>query len=1043
MQPDERASRTLESLPPRPPTPPRVSQQNAASRPTLFNRIFFKSSGAQTPPNWPPGSAAAITSSPSERANRRVAWSASTDYRDHEEPSKNLNAINRKLRLTPLSADRQQPQKSILKQNNGDAVNRHIDFHIQPNAHTPETFATMLESVTKQLAGDDRLSRIDAYMSLSDVLKATNVIPDEEALRNKMGLLAQFMRRDILAQTAEGEVDKVLVNNALTLLASLLWKNEQFPQEFAVFVLEHTITSFEKAMVPKDVVKHLLFIIGQQNFSPKVVTTDRATRLLHSTYLIQERYSGKSIALGRLGVYKKLLQQAKTMMIAPTNTLWLKHVFEDMLNPVKNVRAPVLSFGFEAALQLGTEKQGSRAFSELFESPYDGTTKYADYYHGRLLRMLQSKGENASLEKASVPRIWSVMIIFLRYKPALLDKWEFWPSYLHVLQKCFNSSDPEVKAQANVAWNRLVFALQPDDNGEKRRLNRQLLQPFLGQLHAKRKLTGKNSRDTFQITVSSACNLLYYALRPSASHTSLDLLWDLYVPPLIQQLSDTDGSDDSQNAEAATCEGSNQAVAILHALLNPTPRAKQPWRVDRAMSDVRMRFDELSPIDPKWVRSNSQRVLAVLQPLLKRMFKGLSADQSRLKDLWKAYLLSIAAAAAKEVITSHETMACIAQIYTMAHAFWQQRPCHDVITQEGQSTAFLDGFLYLLTEMLKVLGMLPFNEKRLSVEDLNPFAVVATPSTGSRKAPKAAKTAVQCLLSLLVAPGPNIEANFAVKDALRRLLLPFYEFRAKNKTTVEFLQELFQTLPTTESALEVNRGAVEAVWCVLAKFMCDTLEYSNPKASSGGGSNSTPNSQPLGLTFRDKVRVLEYGLVFISYGGLEEWQSLYSQTSYSISQKVGIGGCALAVIEPLAHSLLDLYRPDEARSFVALFSTIIRDAHYPASEQSLEAARRRLWGVSSASTRQSTDPYKQLYRAINFFLEKSYELEGASHTLADMVEHVGTFIRQCPHALHEGLLQTLSNSVALWLRDPDDVTSASGSDSLKVGNGYTKYIVPC
>lgn len=1042
MQPDEPASRTLESLPPRPPTPPRDSQQNAASRPTLFNRIFFKGLGAQTSVNLSPGSAAAAASSPSQRASRRVAWSASTDYRDHEEPPKNPNAINPKLRLTPSSADRQQPQKSILKQKNGDAVNRHIDFYIQPNAHTPETFATMLESVTKQLAGDDRLSRIDAYMSLSDVLKATAIIPDEEALRNKMGLLAQFMRRDILAQTAEGEVDKVLVNNALTLLASLLWKNEQFPQEFAVFVLEHTITSFERATVPKDVVKHLMFIIGQQNFSPKIVTTDRATRMLHSTYLIQERYDGKSIALGRLSVYKKLLQQAKAMMIAPTNTLWLKHVFEDMLNPVKNVRAPVLSFGFEAALQLGTEKQGSRAFSELFESPYDGTNKYADYYHGRLLRMLQSKGENASLEKASVPRIWSIMIIFLRYKPAQLDKREFWPSYLHVLQKCFNSSDPEVKAQANVAWNRLVFALQPDDNAEKRRLNRQLLQPFLGQLHAKRKSTGKNSKDAFQITVSSACNLLYYALRPSASHTSLDLLWDLYVPPLIQQLSETDSLEDSQNAGAANCEGSNQAIAILHALLNPTPRAKQPWRVDRAMSDERMRFDELSPIDPKWVRSNSQRVLAVLQPLLKRRFKGLSADQSRLKDLWKGYLLSIAAAAAKEVITSHETMACIAQIYTMAHAFWQQRPCHDVITQEGQSTAFLDGFVYLLTEMVKVLGMLPFSEKRLSVEDLNPFAVVATPSTGSRKAPKAAKTAVHCLLLLVVAPGPNIKPNFAVKGALRRLLLPFYEFRAKNKTAVEFLQELFQTLPTSESAVEVNRGAVEAVWCVLAKLMYDTLEYSYSKASSAGSSNSTPNSQLLGVAFRDKVRVLEYGLVFISYDGLEEWQSLYSQISYSISQEVGIGGRALAVIEPLARSLIDLYRPEEARSFVTLFSAIIQDAHYPASEQSLEAARRRLWGVSSASTRQSIDPYKQLYRAVNFFLQKSYELEGASQTVADMVEHAGTFIRQCPHALHEGLLQTLSNSVALWLRDPEHVTSAADSDSLKVSNDYTKYIVP-
>ena len=247
-----------------------------------------------------------------------------------------------------------------------------------------------------------------------------------------------------------------------------------------------------------------------------------------------------------------------------------------MLHPDKNVRAPYLAFGLEVALLLGVEKHGSRAFIKLFDSNYDGEVKYADYYHTRLLRMLQAKGEHATLEKSAVPRIWSTLILFLRYKPAQLDKWPHWTTYLHVLQKCFNSSDQEVKAQANLAWNRLVFSLQPDATEEKRKLDRQLLQPFLGQLHAKRKHVGKSSREMFQITVSSACNLLYYALRPSASAASLDLLWDLYVPPLIQQLSDTDSSEEEQKTGAASCEGSNQAIAILHALLNPTPRAKQP-----------------------------------------------------------------------------------------------------------------------------------------------------------------------------------------------------------------------------------------------------------------------------------------------------------------------------------------------------------------------------------------------------------------------------------------------------------------------------------
>ena len=307
--------------------------------------------------------------------------------------------------------------------------------------------------------------------------------------------------------------------------------------------------------------------------------------------------------------------------------------------------------------QFGTQLKVSRAVVELFQAPHEKGGKYGNYYASRLNTVIQTKQD-----VPSVPQIWSVVTLFLRSRPSQLEHWEFMTPWFQTLQKCFNSGDPEVKREANFAWNRLVFAIRPDEKTNPRFI-KMLHQPFIGQLN--RKNGGKQGKEMFQVTISSICNLLYYTLNPAASHVQLSLYWDSYVVPLIGKLSTTTGE---QGADKGTpnMDGVEQAIEILRSLLEPsTQSSATPWKQDRAMAADLVKPNELPSLDSKWVRKNCVPVLDVMEHLLEQRFADLGKAQSPATELWRSFLMTVAAAGAKEIKVSNETMECVARIFTM------------------------------------------------------------------------------------------------------------------------------------------------------------------------------------------------------------------------------------------------------------------------------------------------------------------------------------------------------------------------------------------
>ena len=112
------------------------------------------------------------------------------------------------------------------------------------------------------------------------------------------------------------------------------------------------------------------------------------------------------------------------------------------------------------------------------------------------------------------------------------------------------------------------------------------------------------------------------------------------------------------------------------------------------------------------------------------------------------------------------------------------------------------------------------------------------------------------------------------------------------------------------------------------------------------------------------------------------------------------------------------------RALAGMCALLVGNAYYPVDAQSLEAARRRLWGPSTGSPRPATtDPYKYLYGAANVYLEKCYEKyeDNNGSDAVQLVAGVISMINGCPEAHSLDLLEAIGSGGACWFQDSKGV----------------------
>ena len=1016
-------NRQLPATTPRPPTPPRESGNHESKAALFFGRIFSKEKDATAEPalSITPNSSADSPNQSSGTTRKRVGWDDEATSSPNNQP-------------VPTSGERK-PIKSILKPYNGvniSSLNLVSTSKLSP-PHTYSSLATMLESVAQQLAGEDRNSRMDAYTTLSGTIKAHDNVPDIRALKEKMGLLQQFMKRDLAAKTSTGSLDTPLVINDLILLSSFLHKTaiaDLFNSEFSAYLVDHAIKTFEDPAMSKDVAKHLMFIIAQQSFSAKVMNIERVGRLIHALHEIENFVKGKSIVIGRLNIYRNLIRKSRPCMLA--NTDWVEDLFSDILSSVKDTRTHAIELGLEAALVLGTESRASRAVMEIFQrerQDEQSVTKYGEYFAKRMQAMVHKKQEGGS---ASVPQIWSVVVLFLRCRPRQFEQWAFMNVWLKVIQECFNCSDQQTKLEANLAWNRLVFAIRPDEKTSPNIISI-LCRPLLEQLKRKGKATGKARK----ATLNSIYVLLYYSLWPNSTQTQLDQYWDNYV---LQIVGNTLTSHNSLQTPELARQDRIDACLILKGLFDSTtPRL---WKDTRAMdfstTDTNMDASELPALDSKWLRKSALRVFALMNPLLEQLYWDLAEEGTAITSLWDTYMTSIAAPAVKEVKVANETMACVACIFNFLYRTWHTGPKNlqtlPALNGSGPEK-FLSSFTNIILSAIDKLGVLPFTEKLLSIGNQDTFVVISTPS----HRPRNSRGEIQCplhhLFILLTNVCPGLEYGEKFTSMVRRILTPFINARPSSRSQMELIKELLQLLPVDG---EFNEPC-KLIWQVLA----DLATRATDTRDDNSNGNLRNIDQPLGVDYRNALEILEVCIHRSPRILLPGWRSLYEALVNSATLDAGDGGRAIAIIEPLARSFTARFFKGAAAGSdysLAYCRMIVSKANYPKDRQALDGARRRLWGAATGGMKPSNfDPYNELYICLQGCLERSYASFKKDQALeySDVLSATTGLLGRCPAVMLYSVYLKLQNGIACWILDKDSKFSAGNAYSQAVRYMYT------
>ncbi|KAF4955005.1 hypothetical protein FSARC_11963 [Fusarium sarcochroum] len=988
---------SLDELPTRPPTPPRESiPDKTVPMKTSVGRPFDPRLSLQTPPgaNTPSSTGATNSGSSSRRTRKKVEWSSHTEYKDPPD-YRELSKFFRSSPLSTPSAASSRPVKGILKPSpSPNPLASPLNGQLN-GLSNQASIAEMLDSTIKQLAGPDRDSRLDAYMMLSRALKVSNNLPDRVALQDKMSLFMSFIERDVKSKNDQGSPDSSLINHALNLLTTFL----HFPaiastltSDFGVFIIDHCIRCFSDPALPKDLARHLMQVVAFQTFSSKVMSLDRVGRLISSLHKIEDNLTGKSIIMGRIQIYKRLIKQSRNHMAVHTD--WLEDMFTDMLSTIRDIRAQAISLGTEAGFALRNEKHVMRKVTEILQSS-DDEQMYIEFYIRKLESMLKDK---QSL--STVPQIWGVVTLYLQCP---LSRWQHFNSWFKIAQDSFNTADMQTKQEANYAWNRYVYLSITSNKMLPKSLGL-LGQPLASQL--RRKFNSKQAEEALKLrktVMGGICNLYYYAFRPSHDITWIDGAWDLIFQPIMAQLISVDGKPEL-SADSVT-----QASRILTGLLDvSTPRS---WKDDRIREMPLISPEELPSIDSRWTRRNAERVFSLVGPILEKKFNDLANTESLAYRLWQAFVESIAIASAKDIKVNDETVRFIAQSFDLLSRIWSNGIPD---ASESLGTKFLSSVQHFVDVLVRNLGLLPFTEKKLSMSLANTFEPASTPSSRLDRIDKpngAVQTPLYHLFSMLCSIPSGMADNEALAECFLSVFEPFFHDKP-TRARVELSREMIRLLPR-------DTLSPYGPWVLAAKNIRTLLDQ-NPVSP---GSHPPSSERLLGPEYREIVSLLERGLVSHPSLPEQQWFSLFNLLSDHIVQECGDAGRALGLVEPMAKIVTDNFFENSDRSnqtALAVSIALFKIAKLPRDRQAVEAARRRLWGAPPTASRSSSfDPFQHLYQlqsqSMKFFYRNEAECD--DEKMAAYFETIDVFIVGSFSQNGVKALSKLQDGLIPWIQD--------------------------
>ncbi|KAL8912436.1 MAG: hypothetical protein Q9171_002529 [Xanthocarpia ochracea] len=980
----------------RPPTPPKENVEEAAKHPanhsyqgTLGQHVLLDS------PNESPSSSSDYFAGSAAKLHKRVVFSPWTKYHNHVHTTDNATVLDAKVRPLPPSKECMALHKSILKASA--EKNSPLLKNYQPLVLDPEQgLAVMLHSVTQRLTQASRDLRLDTYKALLGCLGAFDNVPETQILvRNLAGFL-ELIRRDIVAkQPGTAAFDIELVTSALKVLSTMACTQslvDAMPDEFCTFVAEQAVSSLEHRDVPKIMMDHYMQLLGRQKFPQRVINTDRVNRLLTTLDGLEAGVKGNRVIGLKVMIYQRLLLQAKNLMLGRVGQ-WLEFLIACMSSSIKDIRSRAIAFGTDAALALGTAGAVSQACLDLLNGELPSGQKVIDCLGSRMLELLNDKDG-----AVQVPQIWSVIILFLRSRHHQVERWEHLPGWFGIMQHSFNSSDVKVKRQANIAWNRLVSAINLDTSTDLSMI-RMLRQPIAAQLE--RKSSDKHFKVAKQVARSSYCNLLYFAFRPGSSQEQLDLYWDNFLIPVLSL------------RESSTKSDHDFACQVLAAILSSLhPRV---WDQNRAhQASLLIKPEELPCLDPRWVRLRATKIIRMLERLLLHTNcpQVDNIQESPFFGAWRSFVKALGDAASKEVKVSMETMAAFAQITSMLNRYWHQ---NDGSTEA--SPPRLEVYIALINETLAKVGFRPFVEKRLLLDPSGfAFEAAETPSSRSGHSRRAPNTPIMYMLEFMVNSSPGIDTSTSYEEAIHALLTIALHAASGRRSRLAILQHL---------AIDVLSRPYAAITSRLVLWNCLAKETENALSMPPTKTAASDNPQYPGQDYRQLLILLEIGFQELGSGLDSSWKVLSDLVVEDIRKEVGEAGIVLAYTEPLARVIGEGIKSctDMALRYG---SYVVDQARWPVSRKEMERARKQLWGPgSSVSKDASLDPFDHLYSMVVALLTFAYSsLQPESlDAVVELISSVSSFLQMCPPSMRAVCLKRTQQGLAVWIEDPNTVMS--------------------
>lgn len=926
-------------------------------------------------------------SSPLDKASSRTKHTKRIRFLP--EPLPRPDNSEPRLRALPPSRDGKS-RKSILKpytpSPSCESAN-HDPFSSPSTSSSANTLPRMLESIVQQLAGQDMISKYEAYQTLSTSLKAYDKSPEPEALEAKLPLLQDFIRRDLVSLTSDGASPvhrlPLLALKTVQVLLLIMPTSRVFSQEFLAFLIDQATANIVTPNTSKELVLNYMHLLAQQKLYVKAMTRNRSQKLLVALSTVHERVTGNNVYRLRLMIYQRFIRQCPQAAIE--NLIhWLVHVFHGMLSDNSDIRARSIETALTAGSHIGEAKQISQTMTAIWSQDIGDDRKYHSHFSARLVELLKQPDN-----KDHVPQIWGAVMLLMQANGKLIENWLTSKPWLRLLEDCFNTSDASLNLHAWMAWNKTIFAAR-GLLGTSVPVLRRLRAPITG--HLQRKTSGKTTEAAF----STYSGLLYYAFAPSSNLAQRALCWKMLVQEVVTKIVDSNPTE------------SGRLCTILSALLSR--HNVTTWDVNRALRTLEEPFalDEAPRLDAHWIRANFGLIGEVVKQV---MTHSDGEDQIR---VWSSLMSAVSDARSKEIKSSLETRKATAGIVTILQS---------LSTDAKGALRCSDSLGTLAASAIEAITPGEACEPVLMKAGTGVFEVAASPSRHVAKSALQYTTPVMALLHIVFNHHISNEIDSPLRGAIQEILQPCWETRSTRRAKVQLLHASLDGMSLanpTPAQLKVQ----SQVWQSVVELAAETLRQSAAEAVQ----NTTILA---GADTRDLVTILIAGLAFADMKSLRFGRDFFNCLRQFARRQAGDAAVMLELLTPLMRKIDFSSTVCSSAAALQYTGCIIDEGITMPSDRLIEQARRALWGSQvSGSSEVGPQWLSELYTMIDEILVDSYaSLETLPGLVVQNFLQTLTTYLESPHASQRTSIQ--GAELFLW-NTKDGVSAYLKDESAKV-----------